>query len=121
MTTANPSNRLAFVDAHTHLYDSRVVPYGIFSRIDPVFEALVGDYTALPRIFLLDDYLRATSSRKAVGIVWHEFISDDTLKEMAWSERLAVLRIYRWLSSALSISPALAWRNASMSIEPFQT
>jgi predicted TIM-barrel fold metal-dependent hydrolase len=89
VTNANPPNKLAFVDAHAHLYDSRVVPYGIFSRKDAVFEALIGDYRALPRTFLLDDYLRATSSRQVEGIVWHEFISDDTLKEMAWAERLA--------------------------------
>jgi predicted TIM-barrel fold metal-dependent hydrolase len=90
VTIADPPNKLAFVDAHAHLYDSRVVPYGIFSRRDAVFEALVGDYAALPRTFLLDDYLRATSSRQVEGVVWHEFISDDTLKEMAWAERLAV-------------------------------
>ena len=90
MTIADPPNKLAFVDAHAHLYDSRVVPYGIFSRRDGVFEALVGDYAELPRTFLLDDYLRATSSRQVEGLVWHEFISDDTLKEMAWAERLAV-------------------------------
>src|SRR5262249_41685639 len=82
-------HRLAFVDAHVHLYDSRVVPYAIFARRDAVFEALVGDYAALPRTFLLDDYLRATASRRPAGLIWHEFISDDALGEMAWAERLA--------------------------------
>ena len=72
VTIADPPNKLAFVDAHAHLYDSRVVPYGIFSRRDAVFEALVGDYAALPRTFLLGDYLRATSSRQVEGVVWHE-------------------------------------------------
>jgi hypothetical protein len=32
---------------------------------------------------------RATSSRKVEGIVLHEFISEDPLKEMIWAEKLA--------------------------------
>jgi predicted TIM-barrel fold metal-dependent hydrolase len=88
MTIADPPDKPAFVDAHAHLYDSRVVPYEIFSRRDPSFEALVGDYAALPRTFLLRDYLQASSSRKVQGIVWHEFISENASEEMAWAERL---------------------------------
>jgi predicted TIM-barrel fold metal-dependent hydrolase len=88
MTTASLPNGRAFVDSHAHLYDGRVIRYGIFERNDPNFEALVGDYSALPRSYLLDDYLHATLSRKVEGIVWHEFISDDPLKEMAWAEEL---------------------------------
>jgi predicted TIM-barrel fold metal-dependent hydrolase len=89
MTNSHSPSRAAFVDAHAHLYDSRVIRYGIFEHKDPVFEALVGDYSALPRSYLLDQYLRATRSRKVEGIVWHEFISDDALKEMAWAGKLA--------------------------------
>ena len=48
MTAAHSSNRPALVDAHAHLYDHRVVPYGVFARRDPVFETLVGDYADLP-------------------------------------------------------------------------
>jgi predicted TIM-barrel fold metal-dependent hydrolase len=82
-------DKLAFVDAHAHLYDSRAVRYGIFDRRNPAFEALVGDYSALPRTYLLDNYLQATASRKVDAIIWHEFISDDPLKEMAWAEKVA--------------------------------
>ena len=89
MTISHSPSRAALVDAHVHLYDSRVIRYGIFERRDQVFEALVGDYSKLPRSYLLDDYLRATRSRKVEGIVWHEFISDDALKEMAWAAKLA--------------------------------
>jgi predicted TIM-barrel fold metal-dependent hydrolase len=89
MTISHSPSRAALVDAHVHLYDSRVIRYGIFQRRDQVFEALVGDYSTLPRSYLLDDYLRATRSRKVEGIVWHEFISDDALKEMAWAGKLA--------------------------------
>jgi predicted TIM-barrel fold metal-dependent hydrolase len=89
MTTTRNFDKLAFVDAHAHLYDSRALRYGIFDRKDAGFEALVGDYSALPRTYLLDDYLKATESRKVEGIIWHEFISDDPLKEIAWAEKLA--------------------------------
>lgn len=89
MTIASSPNRPVIIDSHAHLYDSRVIRYGVFERKDPKFEALVGDYSALPRTYLLDDYLRATRSRTVEGIVWHEFISEDPLKEMAWAEELA--------------------------------
>ncbi|WP_119272337.1 amidohydrolase family protein [Taklimakanibacter deserti] len=82
------STRRAIVDAHAHLYDSRAVRYGIFEQRNPTFEALIGDYSALPRSHGLDDYLRATQSRAVKGLVWHEFIADDTLAEIAWAQRL---------------------------------
>jgi predicted TIM-barrel fold metal-dependent hydrolase len=88
MVVSHPPRGAAFVDAHAHLYDARVIPYGIFKHKDPVFETLVGDYFALPHTYLLDDYLRATASRQVEGIVWHEFISEDSLKEMAWVQKL---------------------------------
>lgn len=89
MTISSSPGRRALVDAHVHLYDHRAIRYGIFEHRDPVFEALVGDYSALPRSHLLDDYLRATRSRKVEGIVWHEFISEDAVAEVAWAGKLA--------------------------------
>jgi predicted TIM-barrel fold metal-dependent hydrolase len=89
MTNSGTLGKLSFVDAHAHLYDSRAVRYGIFDRKDPAFEALVGDYSALPRTYLLDAYLKAAESRKVDGIIWHEFISVDPLKEIAWAETMA--------------------------------
>jgi len=89
MTTASPSPGQAIVDAHVHLYNGRAVRYGVFARRDPTFEALVGDYAALPRSYLLGDYLRATRSRKVEGMVWHEFIADDPFQELAWVNNLA--------------------------------
>jgi predicted TIM-barrel fold metal-dependent hydrolase len=83
------SSRRPIVDAHMHLYDSRAVRYGIFEHRDPTFEALVGDYGALPRTYGLDDYLRAARSRDVSGLVWHEFIAEETLGEIAWAQRLA--------------------------------
>ena len=79
----------AIIDAHAHLYDSWANRYGIFERRDPGFESFVGDYSSLPRTFLLKDYLRATRSRKIDGIIWHEFMSEDPIKEMTWAQELA--------------------------------
>lgn len=77
------------IDAHVHLYDSTSVGYGIFERRDPTFEALVGDYAALPPRYTVDDYRRATAARPAAGIVWHEFIANDPVAEIRWAQRLA--------------------------------
>ena len=81
--------RRKIVDSHLHLYDSRAIRYGIFEHRDPIFEALVGDYGPLPRAYGLDDYLRATQSRDVSGLVWHEFIAEDRVAEMAWAQQLA--------------------------------
>ena len=89
MGIVSSRSRRVVVDAHAHLYDSRFVRYGVFERKDPIFEALVGDYAALPRAYLLEDYLQATCSRKVEGIVWHEFIAEDPLEELQWAEKLA--------------------------------
>jgi hypothetical protein len=83
------STRRSIVDAHMHLYDSRAVRYSVFEHRDPTFEALVGDYSRLPRTYGLDDYLRATRLRDVSGVVWHEFIAEDTLGELAWAQQLA--------------------------------
>lgn len=77
------------IDAHVHLYDSTAVGYGIFGRRDATFEALVGDYSELPRRYTVDDYRRATAARPVAGIVWHEFIADDPVTEIRWAQRLA--------------------------------
>lgn len=77
------------IDAHVHLYDSTVIDYGIFENPDATFEALVGDYSALPRSYTVADYRRATASRPVDGIVWHEFIADDPVAEIRWAQRLA--------------------------------
>jgi predicted TIM-barrel fold metal-dependent hydrolase len=83
------TRRTAIVNAHAHLYDGGANRYGIFARKDPGFKAFVGDYSALPTTYLLDDYLRATSSRKVDGLIWHEFISEDPIKEVTWAQQLA--------------------------------
>jgi predicted TIM-barrel fold metal-dependent hydrolase len=83
------ANNRAFVDAHVHLYDNRFLRYPIFERPDPTFEALVGDYSTLPSACSVNDYLRATATRTLAGFVWHEFISDDPVEEVARAEEMA--------------------------------
>jgi predicted TIM-barrel fold metal-dependent hydrolase len=77
------------VDAHVHLYDSKENRYEHLERVDAMFEALIGDYSTLPRRYLLDDYLADESGREIDGIVWHEFMSADPVREVEWAQRLA--------------------------------
>ncbi len=89
MTTESNSTTFSIVDAHVHFYDCRANRHGFLEAVDPVYEALVGDYAALPRNYLPDAYLADTSGCTVRGVVWHEYLSDDTLKETRWAQRLA--------------------------------
>jgi predicted TIM-barrel fold metal-dependent hydrolase len=80
---------LRLFDAHVHLFDSAANAHAFLEQEDPTFRAIVGDYSALPRRFLLDDYLQASASSRVEGIVWHEFLSADPLGEARWGQRLA--------------------------------
>ena len=83
------SGKLRVVDAHVHLYDAGENRYEHLERVDAMFEALIGDYSTLPRRYLLDDYLVDESGVQIDGIVWHEFMSADPLREVEWAQRLA--------------------------------
>ena len=87
--TATTPPPLAIVDAHVHLYDSKANAHGFLDQQDEVYEALVGDYSALPRTYLPDDYLMDTAGCTVEGVVWHEYLSDDALKEVQWGQHLA--------------------------------
>ena len=77
------------VDAHVHLFDHTANRHEFLERRDQTFETLIGDYAALPRTYLVDDYLRDSSSRRVEGIVWHEFLSEDPVREAQWGQALA--------------------------------
>jgi predicted TIM-barrel fold metal-dependent hydrolase len=77
------------VDAHVHLYDSKENRYEHLEHVDAMFEALIGDYSTLPRRYLFDDYLADESGLEIDGMVWHEFMSADPMREVAWAQRLA--------------------------------
>ena len=88
-TPGTSDGRRAIVDAHVHLFDHTANRHEFLERRDETFEALVGDYSTLPRTYLLDDYLRDSGSRRVEGIVWHEFLSEDPVREARWGQTLA--------------------------------
>ncbi|MGE0027226.1 MAG: amidohydrolase [Thermoleophilia bacterium] len=81
--------RRAIVDAHVHVFDHTANRHPFLEERDATFAALVGDYSAMPRTYTLDDYLRDSRSRRVEGIVWHEFLSDDPVREARWGQALA--------------------------------
>lgn len=80
---------LAILDAHAHLYDGTVNRHAFLDRPDPTMTALVGDYSALPRRYLLEDYLADSRSCRVTGLVAHEYLAADPLAEMRWLQRQA--------------------------------
>jgi predicted TIM-barrel fold metal-dependent hydrolase len=80
---------LPILDCHQHFYDAGRFHYPVFATRSEGFEALVGDYSALPRIYLPDDYARDTSALNVVGTVWAEFISTNPTGETCWAQELA--------------------------------
>jgi len=80
---------LPIIDCHQHFIDSRRLRYPVFIQRSAGFEALVGDYSALPRVYLPEDYARDVNGLGVVKTVWAEFISDDPLGEVTWAQELA--------------------------------
>jgi predicted TIM-barrel fold metal-dependent hydrolase len=79
----------AILDCHQHFFDARRFRYPVFETRSAGFEALVGDYSALPRVYLPEDYAHDTEGLNIVQTVWAEFISDDPRGEVRWSNELA--------------------------------
>lgn len=77
------------VDAHVHFYDSGHNRHAFLERVDPGYEAFVGNYDALPRRYLLAGYLADTRDHRIEGVVWHEFLSDDPWQEASWAQQCA--------------------------------
>ena len=77
------------VDAHFHFYDHEQNQHDFLEHVDATFQALVGDYSALPRKYLLDDYLVEAVGVDIVGLVWNEFLSSDPVREVLWAQRMA--------------------------------
>ena len=77
------------VDAHLHLIDHNANYYEFLEQVDETFQALIGDYSALPRRYLLDDYLRDAGGLEVAGLVWHEMLSSDPVREVRWAQAMA--------------------------------
>lgn len=84
-----PNSDLPIIDCHQHFIDARRLQYPVFAQRSAGFEAVVGDYSALPRMYLSDDYRRDAGTLNIVKTVWAEFISNDPLGEARWAEQLA--------------------------------
>lgn len=81
--------RPAILDCHQHFFDARRFRYPVFETRSPGLEALVGDYSALPRVYLPEDYARDADGLNIVRTIWAEFISDDPGGELRWANELA--------------------------------
>jgi len=82
------SSDIQILDCHQHFIDARRLHYPVFAQRSAGFEALVGDYSALPRVYLLEDYERDCGALNVAGTVWAEFISDNPVSEVQWAEEL---------------------------------
>src|SRR6266481_5405035 len=80
---------LPILDCHQHFFDAGRLRYPVFAQRSAGFEALLGDYGALPRVYLPEDYARDTAGLNVVKTVWAEFISEDPVGEVRWAEALA--------------------------------
>jgi predicted TIM-barrel fold metal-dependent hydrolase len=80
--------RLAILDCHQHFFEARRLRYPIFEARSAGFESLVGDYSALPRVYLPEDYARDTAGLNVTQTVWAEFISEDPSGEARWASEL---------------------------------
>ncbi|MPW06403.1 hypothetical protein GCT19_12220 [Paraburkholderia sp. CNPSo 3155] len=77
------------VDSHLHFYDHKQNRHTFLDEVDRGYEAFVGNYDALPRRYLLDDYLSDTNGYNVEAVVWHEFLSSEPFKEAAWAQKAA--------------------------------
>ena len=77
------------IDCHAHFIDASRFRYPVFPQRSPGFEALVGDYSALPRRYLPADYLSDAVGLDVDHIVAAEFMSSTPLEELRWLQSLA--------------------------------
>lgn len=79
---------LKIIDSHLHFYDCQANQHTFLEERDLNYEAFVGDYSQMPRKYLLKEYLEDSAATKVEGVVWHEFLSMDPLKEAKWAQEL---------------------------------
>jgi predicted TIM-barrel fold metal-dependent hydrolase len=79
---------IPIVDCHAHFLDAEVHTYPVFLERNPGFEALVGDYSALPRRYLPRQYFEEVSGFNVTKVLCAEFISTDPIGEVRWAEDL---------------------------------
>lgn len=83
------TTHIKIIDSHIHLYDNKANQHSFLDEFDPNYAAFVGDYSAMPRKYLLENYLKDSADYQVDGIVWHEFLSADPIREAQWAQDLA--------------------------------
>jgi predicted TIM-barrel fold metal-dependent hydrolase len=79
------------IDTHIHLWDLERLTYSFLHKVDPAEESVLGDYSAIRRNYLIEDYLadiRGSDVVKAVHIqaaLGHPYPSEET----AWLQGIA--------------------------------
>jgi predicted TIM-barrel fold metal-dependent hydrolase len=71
------SDTLPILDCHQHFVDARRLCYPVFERRRASLETLVGDYTALPRVYLPEDYARDVAGWDVVTTLRAGFLAGD--------------------------------------------
>ena len=79
---------IKIVDSHIHFYDNKANKHHFLDEFDPNYAAFVGDYSKMPRKYLLENYLHDSTDYQVSGVVWHEFLSSDPIKEVKWAQDL---------------------------------
>jgi predicted TIM-barrel fold metal-dependent hydrolase len=85
----NLSEKRRIVDAHSHFFDHKANRHDFLENVDEMFQALLGDYSKLPRTYLFDDYMVDAASVEVAGLVWYEFLSANPIREVQWAQKLA--------------------------------
>jgi predicted TIM-barrel fold metal-dependent hydrolase len=81
--------KMKIIDAHLHFYDYKANKHPFLEKTDPNFVALIGDYSALPRVYLPQHYLEDSREYHIEGVVCHEFVSTDPIQEVKWIHALS--------------------------------
>lgn len=79
---------MKIIDAHLHFYDTESNTHSFLNQPDPGFAEFVGNYESLPKKYYLHDYLKEINHYQLEGLVWHEFLSADPIKEVQWASKL---------------------------------
>jgi predicted TIM-barrel fold metal-dependent hydrolase len=79
---------MKITDAHMHFYHHQHNQHCFLEKRDPGLEALLGDYFALPKIYLPEQYLKDTVGFEVDAVIWHEMLASDPLQEAEWAQGL---------------------------------
>lgn len=79
---------MKIIDSHLHFYDNKANKHTFLDQFDLNYAAFVGDCSSMPKEYLLNDYLQDSAKYQVEGVIWHEFLSTDPIKEAKWAQGL---------------------------------